>query len=137
MAMAINIAVFVLACALAWYPGNWLIWFSWKRFAWYASRFGKVPIGEPRQLARTIGGLERILYIFSVMVGHLEILAGWLIMKAFFGWIKDGNSEPSAADEPMVNYYGFLQGNLSSLLLGLGVGEGAKATSDWLLCRFG
>jgi hypothetical protein len=127
--LAIQVAVFIVACALAWYPGNRLTWLLWERFAKYAH----VPIGTPFQLARTIGGLERILYIFGVMAEKYELLAGWLVMKAFFGWIEESKSDIGS----LVRYYGFLQGNLTSLLIGLFVGEGAKLFSDWMICWLG
>jgi len=37
---------------------------------------------------RIIGRLERIFYIYAIMSNFEGILSGWLVLKAFFGWLQ-------------------------------------------------
>jgi hypothetical protein len=92
------------------------------------------------EFAGTIGKLERIVYIFSVMYGAaFAVLSGWLVMKAFTTWLEkqDPNEDlppaPATAGTPpsappadkatmMRIYHLYLYGNVLSLLSGLGLG---------------
>ncbi len=65
-----------------------------------------------------------MLYIFSVMSGNYEIITGWLLLKAFFGWIE--SEKQKDADEQLLKYNAFIIGTILSLLIGIAVGLAAK-----------
>jgi hypothetical protein len=122
--------VFTAICVIIWWPGNLLIWQLWRLIAWST----KVEVGVPTRLAPTVGGLERVLYVYAVMSGKYEVITGWLVMKAFFGWIgperRRAKKGTSASDEISNTYNGFILGTLLSLLLGLAAGLAASLTTS-------
>jgi hypothetical protein len=88
--------------------------------------------------AVVIGKWERALYVYSVMFGQFSLLSGWLVMKAFFGWLgtKEQEREQEQARWRMRKYHLYLYGNLWSLLTGLGCGAIGRAVAyglaSWL-----
>jgi len=74
--------------------------------------------------ARVIGRLERTLYMFAAFVADYQLIAGWLVMKAFFTWLshKKVLPEDQARDRNLMGYYMYLYGNLLSVLYGIGCG---------------
>jgi hypothetical protein len=128
--LALQLVVFAVMCAVSWYPGNKLVWFIWTKLA---ARALSSQGGKPSKLSRPIGRLERVLYIFGVMSGHYELITGWLVMKAFFGWIKSENTadvQEGVVDDGtsavLDRFNSFLIGNLLSLLIGLACGVGGN-----------
>lgn len=126
--IAVNVAVFLVACLLAWQPGNYVSARVWRFLT-------QRPLDDRAKFGPQIGGLERVLYVFSAMAGHYELVAGWLVMKAFFGWTERGETNPAERDtehfkEVLERYNRFLIGNMVSLLIGLGVGLAAKFFAD-------
>ena len=80
----------IIAAVLSWWPGNWLVWAIWK----VCMKIEKVPQDAPSPLVKSVGGLERVLYVMGVMSHHYEIIAGWLILKAFFGFMgREGGGQ--------------------------------------------
>ncbi|HWX84653.1 MAG TPA: hypothetical protein VNZ48_13720 [Xanthobacteraceae bacterium] len=127
--LALQLVVFAVMCAVSWYPGNRLVWFTWTKLAARA----QFPGGKPSKLSGPIGGLERVLYIFGVMSGQYQLITGWLVMKAFFGWIKSesaadvqGGSVDDGTSAALDRFNSFLIGNLLSLLIGLACGVGGN-----------
>jgi len=118
--------IFLAVCVFSWWLGNKLIWFLWKAIA----KHSKVRVGTRTALAGTVGGLERVLYIYAVVFDKYEIITGWLVMKAFFGWIrseerstKKEKENKATLDEVSNTYNGFVLGTLLSLLIGLAAGH--------------
>ena len=60
-----------------------------------------------------------------------EIIAGWLAMKAFFGWIE--KERPTQETDYLDRYNSALIGNLLSLLIGLGIGIAARSIAVHLV----
>jgi len=67
------------------------------------------------------------------MHDRYEFVTGWLVMKAFFGWIRArrsaDHSNDSEGHDVLNRYNSFLIGNLLSLLIGIAVG----ITARWLV----
>lgn len=68
------------------------------------------------RFAGLIGKTERILYVYSVMLNQFSLLGGWLVMKAFFGWLTKPRSNPR---DGLPYYHLYLYGNALSILCGL------------------
>jgi hypothetical protein len=79
--MTVYLAAFIIASVIGWYPCNILIWFLWTLIARYAG----LQKQTPSTLARKIGGLESMFYVFAVMYAKPELVTGWLVMKTFSG----------------------------------------------------
>lgn len=73
--------------------------------------------------AQEIGTLERTFYVFSVISGQYALLAGWLVMKAFFAWIQiPANTKinlPNPSEWQMLMYHSYLWGSGRSLMFGM------------------
>jgi hypothetical protein len=88
--------------------------------------------------AVVIGKWERALYVYSVMFNQFSLLSGWLVMKAFFGWLgtKEQEREQERARWRMRKYHLYLYGNVWSLIVGLGCGAIGRAVAyglgSWL-----
>ncbi len=108
----VNFLALAIASVLASWPSNCLIWFLWERIA----NREHVAKGEPTALVRSVGTLERILYIAGVIGHHYELIAGWLVLKAFFEIARD------RCRLSPVRYNSWLVGNLLSLMTGLFLG---------------
>jgi hypothetical protein len=151
----LEVVAFLIVWVLGWGPGNWLLWTVWIFLAeWAKANSGELPRSRtfltkirtciaksveyrrypssrsaadiPTRFAPTVGGLERALYIASVMSHHFELAAGWLVMKAFFGWMRKRNRQRQQYNE-------YLIGNLLSLLIGLFLGAAANLFIRWQL----
>lgn len=118
----INLGVFVIASIIGWRPGSWILWKLWGGIARYAD----ADKGEPSKLATSVGGLERMFYIFAMMYETPEIVTGWLVMKAFFGWIREKKAEELEEFNVLVIL------NMLSLLIGLGLGLVANIGAHYL-----
>jgi hypothetical protein len=118
--------LFVVACVISWTPGHDVSWHVWQKIAAHY----KAPAGEPSKLAPAVGGFERVIYIFSAMSDKYELAAGWLVMKAFFGYVRSNEQDKSETDSvARGRYNSALIGNLLSLFIGVACGLGAK----WIL----
>ena len=62
------------------------------------------------RFAALIGITERFLYVYAVMFNQFSLLGGWLVMKAFFSWMKK---------DSLCDYHAYIFGTALSLLLGL------------------
>jgi len=125
--------VLVVASVFTWRPGNWLLEVVWE---WTATA-EKVDFG-PSPLVRSVGGLERIVYLMSVIGHHYEIISGWLVLKAFFGFMgRDqivGEAGKGSAEEMLLTRYnGLLLGNALSLIIGVSAGVAANLFISWRL----
>ncbi len=152
----LSILLLAAFSALAWRPGNELIGFVWEYMATHRPEEEAVLPGSEvygwSPFVREVGGIERVLYIAAVMSRHYELIAGWLVLKAFFGFLdaahlrrrlralikrsgqSDGDEDPPSGDEKkkmspdeiiMARYNGLLIGNALSLLTGLAAGATA------------
>ena len=83
-------------------------------------------------MVSAIGGLERVLYIYSTMIGHYELVAGWLIMKGFFGWTTQRDLSRADNETIFDHYYSYIWGNLVSLLIGILMGNLAMHFAKYL-----
>ena len=83
----------------------------------------------PSPLVKSVGGLERILYIMGVMGHHYEIITGWLVLKAFFGFMDRDRLEKDMA----ARYNGLLIGNAISLMIGIALGVTVNIIIRWRL----
>lgn len=76
-----------------------------------------------------IGFIERAIYIYSIIIEEYSLISGWLVLKAFFGWISssaiakqnkdDLNVLPSfltTSEIRIISYYLYIYGNGLSLL---------------------
>jgi hypothetical protein len=87
-----------------------------------------------------IGPLERVFYIYAIMMPQLTILTPIIVLKAFFGWITHeridaflstlpADRSALAKDLRFVNgivyvlYHSYIYGNILSLMLGLALGH--------------
>lgn len=71
----------------------------------------------------------------GVMGHHYEIIAGWLVLKAFFGFMgRDqvgGTEGTEGTGEPLRRYNGLLIGNAISLIVGISLGVIADLIVRW------
>jgi len=82
--------------------------------------------------AAIIGNLERVLYIYGVVTSQYAVISGWLVMKAFFLWIRSGGPSDSRLD--IRHYFVYLYGSGLSLIAGLALGQIAKwFIAQWLM----
>lgn len=124
-----SIAGFVIACLLSTWPGNMIVAMIHKMQM--RSLRNRDPRKTPGQLkedfaaldddfdmrfAALIGITERFLYVYAVMFSQFSLLSGWLVMKAFFGWISNRGTTQK---ERLSHYHTYLFGNALSLLMGL------------------
>jgi hypothetical protein len=132
------IVVAAVVSALAWIPGNWLLWFLWAQFAKHEG----ISEETPSPLVRKAGGLERIIYIIGVVGHHYELITGWLVLKAFFLFLERDvvGSPPRIAGlsrlegkKLLGRYNGMLIGNALSLIFGVGLGVLANLVIRWRL----
>ena len=126
---ALELAAFAGAITISWYVGSIAVWRIWCAIAKHYDTLSN----EASPLASVVGGLERSLYIFSVMADKYELIAGWLVMKSFFGWIQARRNRPTengvklrSASDVLGTYNGFLILNLLSLFVGLSCGMTAN-----------
>jgi len=71
---------------------------------------------------KRIGRIERIFYIYSVMLGQFSLLSAWVILKAFYGWIQKPGVAQSGApeeDKEITTFYAYVYGYALSLLAAL------------------
>jgi hypothetical protein len=101
---------FATSVPLAIVVGNSFVPFMIRRARWR----------ELLLTAKMVGDLERIIYIFGVVENQYSLIAGWLVLKGFLGWIP--RSEP----EPLPRYHAYLIGNGYSLVVGVGFGVFAQ-----------
>jgi hypothetical protein len=93
-----------------------------------------------------IGQLERLFYIYAVMnQGGFDLIAGIIVLKAFFGWMDtgkirrsidaSGTAGESEDSEDVLLYYAYIYGNLLSLASGILLGHTATfiAKVVWLI----
>jgi hypothetical protein len=75
------------------------------------------------KFAGIVGGLERVFYIYSVMRGELALVAGWLVLKAFFplNYIHQPPDGHVLAAR-MRRYHIYILASGLSLLMGLACG---------------
>jgi hypothetical protein len=122
----LEIAVFLVACALCWCVGNTLVQKLWTNIVTGFS----VASGTVTALGPVVGRLENVLYIFAVMADKYDIIPGWLVMKAFFGWIhvrpRSQDAQAKEGHDALAKFNEYLIGNLLSLFLGLSFGLGAR-----------
>jgi len=74
----------------------------------------------------------------SVIGHHYEIISGWLVLKAFFGFMgRDqivGEAGKGSAEEMLLTRYnGLLLGNALSLIIGVSAGVAANLFISWRL----
>lgn len=112
----------------------------------------KIKAGLHLDMGAKIGNIERILYIYSVVISKYEIIGGWLILKTFWGWIgqipmgtsKGASSNVSDADDydpknrqhELLTYYLYTYGNGLSLLFGILLGLIVPLFANFLLPCF-
>lgn len=69
---------------------------------------------------KAIGQIERLFYIYAIMLNQFTLLSAWIIMKAFFGWIEKPGLTEALRDDERMNvkvYYSYIYGNALSLLV--------------------
>jgi len=121
----------IFTAGLSWWPGNWLVWAIWK----VSAKIEGVSHGTPSPMVKSVGTFERVLYVMGVMGHHYEIIAGWLVLKAFFGFM--GRDEvgvrlrPETSEELLRRYNGLLVGNATSLMIGIALGVIANIIIRW------
>lgn len=139
---------FLVANLVSWMAADYLIQKLYKR------RFSEIVETNPDQtlrdaqakseawrnkldleFGRRIGRIERVFYIYAVMLGQFSLLSAWVIMKAFYGWIQKPNVAQSAApdeDKEITTYYAYIYGNALSLLAALTLGHfGVLVANAW------
>jgi hypothetical protein len=79
-------------------------------------------------LRARVGRTERLLYIYAIASGVYALLSGWIVLKAFFGWIyesklpelvEEGQRHESALQlsrRKLVGFYLYIYGNALSLI---------------------
>jgi len=101
---------------------------------------------EQKRVARRIGILERMLYIFAVANPDvISILTAVVILKSFFGWIKGNPIQPPTgsiessklANTEIHEFYIYVIGNLLSLITGVVGGLFASVISKAIKIHFG
>jgi hypothetical protein len=120
---------FLVAIVLGIWPGNWLVAqiHKWqlktllkpdgsKTFDEFNKEYDDLLKLFDWRFAQLIGRTERILYVIAVMTAQYSILSGWLVMKAFFGWLSRPRRPQS---ESLPYYHMYLFGNALSILCGL------------------
>ncbi|MBV9180825.1 MAG: hypothetical protein JO356_05885 [Acidobacteria bacterium] len=77
---------FLIAVGISSSVGNWIVEhvLRWRLSRPEVNLEGEDPLHLPE--AKNIGKLERILYIWAVMFSEYHLIAGWLVLKAFFDW---------------------------------------------------
>lgn len=126
---------FLVANLLSWLVADYLI----QKL--YRIRFAEIVGSNPDQTMRDaqaksegwrnkldldfgkrIGRIERVFYIYAVMLGQFTLLSAWVIMKAFYGWIQRPSVASSTAveeDKEITTFYAYIYGNALSLLAAL------------------
>ena len=104
------VIAFLVSVPLAMFVGDLLVPYMVER----AQRQILLPT------AKIVGHLEQIVYVFAVIESQYELIAGWLILKGFLGWI------PPRDPDPLGRYHAYLLGNGYSLLVGLAFGVFSK-----------
>jgi hypothetical protein len=84
--------------------------------------------------AANVGRLERLIYVFSVMIGGYDIIAGWIIMKSFTMWLESPDVDKS---KKLHLYHNYVIGTGWSLTVGLFCGEIGKLISTVLSIHLG
>lgn len=91
------------------------------------------------EFGKRIGRIERVFYIYAVMLGQFSLLSAWVILKAFYGWIQKPDVAQLAVsdeDKEITTFYAYIYGNALSLLAALILGHFgllvANASKTWL-----
>jgi hypothetical protein len=138
---------FLLACILSTWPGNLIVKAIYHRLlsaapspvagqsikSWLEARAPQPELAEFRsKTAAVIGVLERIIFIFGFMFAQAGLIAGVLVLKAFFAWTHlEAPTGPAPAPgrnamlEAVAQYHTYIIGNLLSLLAALALGVAA------------
>jgi hypothetical protein len=148
---AVVMTSFVIACVLSGWPGNQFIqmvfhlMLSHRRGPGGKGTMKEFLNGlkEDPQLAafraetsRTIGSLERVIYIFAIMFGLFPLITGVLILKAFYGWTdksgtakgtdESGTAKPSeeemeinAMHAQIAHFHTYIIGNFLSVMVAM------------------
>ena len=149
---------FVLACVLSAWPGNLLIRKAYDRIlgaakspvsgktmkAWLEEMSPDKDLAEFRsKTASIIGTLERVIFIYALMLAQPSLITGVLILKAFFSWTEhratatatatEQPAEKSKMLETIAHYHTYVIGNFLSLLTAILLSHVALA---WFLPLF-
>ena len=84
---------------------------------------------------RRIGRIERIFYIYAVMLNQFTLLSAWVILKAFYGWIQKpavSQSSASEEDKDITTFYAYVYGNALSILTGIICGHVGLVVQEYL-----
>jgi hypothetical protein len=99
----VTFLLFVLACILSTWPGNFLIRTAYNRILssvkgpvkdktmkdWLEAISPDKDLAEFRsKTAWIIGALERFIFIYALMFSQPSLITGVLILKAFFAWTE-------------------------------------------------
>jgi hypothetical protein len=139
---------FAVAVIISWVAGDHIILMLYKR------RFKEIVQGNPDQTLRDaearseawrnkldlefgkrIGRIERIFYIYAVMLNQFTLLSAWVILKAFYGWIQKPTVAQSTAteeDKDITTFYAYVYGNALSILAGIICGHAGVVVSHLL-----
>lgn len=101
---------------------------------------------------QTIGNLERVLYLYAVFRNQYSLISGWIVLKAFFGWVRETESLPAKSgtvrppapessggcpsavappqQELYLKYCLYIFGNGLSLAVGIACGEVALILAE-------
>lgn len=141
---------FTAAVIISWMAGDHLI------LALYRRRFREIVRGNPDltsreadarsdafawrdkldlDFGRRIGRIERVFYIYAVMLNQFTLLSAWVILKAFYGWIQKpevSQSTASEEDKDITTFYAYVYGNALSILTGIVCGHAGLIVQEFL-----
>jgi hypothetical protein len=87
------------------------------------------------EFGRRIGRIERVFYIYAVMLNQFTLLSAWVILKAFYGWIQKpevSQSTASEKDKDITTFYAYVYGNALSILTGIVCGHAGLIVQEFL-----
>jgi hypothetical protein len=139
---------FAVAVIISWIAGDNIILTLYKR------RFKEIVLENPDrslrdaearseawrnkldlEFGKRIGRIERIFYIYAVMLNQFALLSAWVILKAFYGWIQKPTVAQSTAteeDKDITTFYAYVYGNALSILAGIICGHAGVVVAHLL-----
>ena len=147
---------FAVACLLSWFPGNYFVYSSYRNVLQeiiekdkahpeinnkeaLENEIDKQLKGIDILLAKRIGKLERIFYIYAFMFESLGLLSGWIVLKAFFSWVTNsddganGSAGKKSSERALRSFYLYIWGNALSLLLALAMAKLGSIISESII----
>ena len=125
---------YVVACAISWFAADPIIHWRYKQLFHQLTndpnKTGKQHEADKAKLAsilelkfgKRIGRIERLIYIYAVMLNQFTLLSAWVVLKAFYGWLEKpalAKAFPNDDSKHATLYYAYIYGNGLSLLTAL------------------